>query len=203
MIMKLLHLDSSIMGDASASRALTAAVVARLTGEDTGLDITYRDLVADPLPHMTLEIFNHLAESAELEQFLAADIVVIGAGFYNFTVPSQLKAWLDRIAVRGKTFGYGENGPVGLVKGKRVIVALTRGNVYGQGSPYQAFEHAETLLRSIFAFIGVTDLEVIVAEGLGRGEEARKAAIDTALHHIGQLGVTVDGRVRAEALSGA
>lgn len=113
-------------------RALSAAVVERLKADHDDLEITYRDLVANPLPHMTLEIFNALDTGTELAEFLAADIVVIGAGFYNFSVPSQLKAWLDRIAVRGKTFGYGENGPVGLVSGKRVIVAVTSGNVYGE-----------------------------------------------------------------------
>ncbi|WP_426262107.1 FMN-dependent NADH-azoreductase, partial [Sphingomonas sp. DC1200-1] len=126
-----------------------------------------------------------------VQQFLDADIVVIGAGFYNFSIPSQLKAWVDRIAVRGKTFAYGENGPVGLVTGKRVIVALARGNVYGEGSPYSAYEHAETLLRSIFSFVGV-DVEVIVAEGLGRGEEARRSAIESALVQARQMSLSSD-----------
>ncbi|WHU04338.1 NAD(P)H-dependent oxidoreductase [Sphingomonas sp. NIBR02145] len=116
----------------------------------------------------------------EVQQFLDSDIVVIGAGFYNFSIPSQLKAWIDRIAVRGKTFGYGENGPVGLAKGKRVIIALARGNVYSDGSPFAPYEHAETLLRSVFGFVGA-EVEVIVAEGVGRGDEARRDAIDTAL----------------------
>ena len=161
--MKLLHLDSSIMGEGSASRAISAAVVARLLETDPTLEVTYRDLAAEPIAHMTLDAFLALESGEDVQQFLDADIVVIGAGFYNFSIPSQLKAWVDRIAVRGKTFAYGENGPVGLVTGKRVIVALARGNVYGEGSPYSAYEHAETLLRSIFSFVGV-DVEVIVVE---------------------------------------
>jgi len=185
--MKLLHLDSSIMGDGSASRAISAAVVERLREGNPGIAVTYRDLAATPLPHMNLDIFMSLDSGADVAEFLAADIVVIGAGFYNFTIPSQLKAWLDRIAVRGKTFAYDENGPKGLAAGKRVIIALARGNIYHEGSPYAAYEHAETLLRTIFSFIGVTDLEIIVAEGLGRGEEARRAAIDAALAHAGRL----------------
>lgn len=189
--MKLLHLDSSILGANSASRALTAAVVERLTEGQGDLHVTHRDLVADPLPHMDLDIFSNLETSEDLQQFLDADILVLGAGFYNFTIPSQLKAWLDRIAVRGKTFGYGEHGPVGLITDKRVIAVVTRGNVYGEGSPYQAFEHAETLLRSVFSFIGVRDLEIIVAEGLGRGEEARQASIDAALEQVRALPVLV------------
>ncbi len=178
--MNLLHLDSSIMGDASASRAISAAIVARLRETYPGIDVTYRDLVADPVPHMTLDTFLTLENGADVQQFLDADIIVIGAGFYNFSIPSQLKAWVDRIAVKGKTFAYGETGPVGLAGGKRVIVALARGNVYGLGSPYTTYEHAETLLRSVFGFVGA-DVEVIVAEGLGRGEDARRGAIDGAL----------------------
>ncbi len=178
--MKLLHLDSSIMGEQSASRAISAAVVARLRETDPTLEVTYRDLAAEPIPHMTLDAFLALDSGEDVQQFLDADIVLIGAGFYNFSIPSQLKAWVDRIAVRGKTFTYGENGPVGLAAGKRVIVALARGNVYGEGSPYAAYEHAETLLRSIFGFVGA-DVEFIVAEGLGRGEDVRRTAIDNAL----------------------
>jgi FMN-dependent NADH-azoreductase len=184
--MKLLHLDSSIMGEGSASRAISAAMVERLREADPGLEVTYRDLAADPIPHMTLDAFLTLNSGAEVQQFLDADIVVIGAGFYNFSIPSQLKAWVDRIAVKGKTFSYGESGPVGLATGKRVIIALARGNVYGEGSPYAAYEHAETLLRSIFSFVGA-DVEVVVAEGLGRGEEARRAAIEGALVQARQM----------------
>jgi len=178
--MKLLHLDSSIMGEGSASRAISAAVVERLRQTLPGLEITYRDLAAEPIPHMTLDAYLALDTGEDVQQFLDADVVVIGAGFYNFSIPSQLKAWIDRIAVRGKTFSYGESGPVGLAAGKRVIIALARGNVYGAGSPFVAYEHAETLLRSIFSFVGA-DVEVIVAEGLGRGEDARRTAIDGAL----------------------
>jgi FMN-dependent NADH-azoreductase len=185
--MKLLHLDSSIMGEGSASRAISAAVVERLRDTHARIDLTYRDLAAEPLPHMTLETFMKLDTGEDVQQFLDADIVVIGAGFYNFSIPSQLKAWIDRIAVRGKTFSYGENGPVGLAAGKRVIVVLARGNVYGEGSPYSAYEHAETLLRSVFTFVGVLDLEFIVAEGLGRGEDLRRAAIDGALNQARHL----------------
>lgn len=185
--MKLLHLDSSITGEGSASRAISAAIVARLRDTYADLEVTYRDLVLEPLPHMTLEAFLALDSGADVHQFLEADIVVIGAGFYNFSIPSQLKSWVDRIAVRGKTFAYGENGPVGLAKGKRVILALARGNVYGEGSPYAPYEHAETLLRSIFGFVGA-DVEVIVAEGLGRGDDARRTAMDGALAQAGRIG---------------
>lgn len=178
--MKLLHLDSSIMGEGSASRAISAAVVERLQETHPGIEVTYRDLAAEPIPHMTLDTFLALDTGKDVHQFLEADIVVVGAAFYNFSIPSQLKSWIDHIAVRGKTFAYGEDGPVGLVAGKRVIVALARGNVYGEGSPHASYEHGETLLRTIFGFVGA-DVEVIVAEGLGRGEDARRSAIDDAI----------------------
>jgi len=184
--MKLLHLDSSIMGEGSASRAISAAIVERLRETHADIDVLYRDLAAEPLPHITLDAFLTLDTGEDVQQFLDADIVVIGAGFYNFSIPSQLKSWIDRIAVRGKTFAYGEGGPVGLAVGKRVIIALARGNVYGEGSPYVAYEHGETLLRSIFTFIGA-DVGFIVAEGLGRGEDARRTAIDGALEHARQM----------------
>ncbi|OEC94700.1 MULTISPECIES: NAD(P)H-dependent oxidoreductase [unclassified Rhizobium] len=179
--MKLLHLDSSIMGENSASRVLSAAIVERIVETHDAVDVTYRDLANEPLPHLTLEAFKVLDAGSDVQQFLDADVVVIGAGFYNFSVPTQLKAWIDHIVVRGKTFARGENGPIGLAQGKRVIVALARGNVYSEGSPYQSSEHAETLLRSAFAFMGVTDIEFIVAEGLGRSEEVRRASIAGAL----------------------
>ena len=185
--MKLLHLDSSIMGEGSASRVLSRAVVDRIVETHAEIDITYRDLAREPVPHLTYDAFVALDGGEDVRQFLESDIVVIGAGFYNFSVPSQLKAWIDHIVVRGKTFVRGDSGPIGLAAGKRVIVALARGNVYHEGSPYEAFEHAETLLRSVFTFIGVATVEFLIAEGLGRGDEARRTAIDGALEQARQI----------------
>jgi FMN-dependent NADH-azoreductase len=177
---KILHLDSSILGEGSASRAISAAIVEQLSSKEPTAEVTYRDLAAEPLPHLTLEAWMALDQGPDVEQFLAADTVVIGAGLYNFTIPTQLKAWIDRVAVRGKTFSYDENGVVGLAAGKRVVIGLARGNVYSGASPYQSYEHAETLLRSVFEFLGA-EVEFIIAEGIGRGEEARKAALEGAL----------------------
>jgi len=182
----ILHLDSSILGEGSASRAISAAIVDQLRSDVPAAEVTYRDLAAEPLPHLTLDAWMALDQGPDVEQFLAADIVVIGAGFYNFTVPTQLKAWIDRVAVKGKTFRYDESGVVGLAAGKRIIIGLARGNVYGDASPYQSFEHAETLLRSIFEFLGAK-VEFIIAEGIGRGEDARKAALDGALDQARRL----------------
>ena len=182
--MTILHLDASINGENSASRAISAKIVDQLKVAQWGEEVVYRDLAANALPHLTLDAF---ADTSVIDEFFAADTIVIGAPMYNFTLPTQLKAWIDRIVIAGKTFRYTENGPEGLAKGKRVIVALARGNVYGEGSPYQAFEHAETLLRSVFTFMGVTDIEFIVAEGLGRSEEARRTGIEGALERVRQV----------------
>ena len=186
--MKLLHLDSSITGDGSVSRQLSAAVVARLRAADPAIDVTYRDLVADPIDHLTLGNLPAAspASRALLDQFLAADIVVIGAPMYNFTLPSQLKAWLDRVLIAGETFAYGPDGPRGLAGGKRVIVALSRGGFYGPGSPAAALEHTETYLKAVFGFIGITP-EFVVAEGVNYGPDQRASAIDNATGVIERL----------------
>jgi len=186
--MKLLHLDSSITGDGSVSRQLSAAIVAKLRAADPHIEVGYRDLVADPIEHLTL---GHLpAASPEsralLDQFLDADTIVIGVPMYNFTLPSQLKAWIDRILIAGETFAYGSEGPKGLASGRRVIVALSRGGLYGEGSPGAALEHAETYLKSVFGFIGITP-EFVVAEGVNYGPDARMQAIDGATGVIEKL----------------
>lgn len=175
--MTILHIDSSITGENSASRAITGAIVERLRSADPGARVIYRDLVANPIPHLTLDAF---AANPDVDEFLAADTIVIGAPMYNFTLPTQLKAWIDRIAIAGKTFRYTAEGPEGLAGGKRVIVALARGGVYSQGSPAAAFEHLETYLRSVFNFVGI-EPEFLVAEGLNLSPEQRETAIREAL----------------------
>ena len=132
---------------------------------------------------------------AVLDEFLGADIVVIGAPMYNFGIPSQLKAWIDRIAVAGKTFRYTATGPEGLAGNKRVIIAVSRGGFYGAGMPAAALEHVESYLRSVFGFLGITDVEVVVAEGLGIGPEQREKAMQGALQAVTQL--NTPARLRA------
>jgi len=105
---------------------------------------------------------------------------VIGAPMYNFTLPTQLKAWIDRIVIAGRTFQYGPNGPEGLAKGKRVIIALARGGIYSGASPAAALEHLETYLRGVFNFIGI-EPEFVVAEGLNLGADQRSNSIEQAL----------------------
>jgi len=193
--MKLLHIDSSVLGPHSVSRQVSAAIVDRLRQATPSLEIVYRDLTLAPLAHLSgshlaaaqgapapAELRPDLAASAAaLDEFLAADIVVIGAPMYNFTIPSQLKAWIDRILVAGKTFSYGANGPQGLAGSKRVIVAISRGGHYGADMPTAAGEHLETYLRWVFGFIGITNPEFIFADGIQLGPEHREKAIAAAL----------------------
>ena len=175
--MTILHIDASINGDNSASRAISRSIVEQVKGANWGEKIVYRDLAADPLPHLTLDAF---ADTSVLDEFLAADTIVIGAPMYNFTLPTQLKAWIDRIVIAGTTFRYTENGPEGLAKGKRVIIALARGGFYNEGSPAAALEHLETYLRDVFNFIGI-EPEFVAADGLAIGPEQREQSIGQAL----------------------
>ncbi|WP_027079882.1 FMN-dependent NADH-azoreductase [Luteimonas mephitis] len=185
--MKLLHLDSSALGANSATRELSAAIVARWQADIADLSVEYRDLDSNPVPHLTGASLaatdpEAATESGQvLQQFLDADIVVVGAPMYNFSIPSTLKAWIDRIAVAGKTFRYTAKGPEGLATGKRVIVASARGGLHsGAPSDFQ-----EPYLRFLFGFMGITDVEFIRAEGLGLSPQHRSEALAAAHAAIG------------------
>jgi FMN-dependent NADH-azoreductase len=170
--MTILHIDSSISGDDSVSRRLTRSIVGQLADGA----VHYRDLAAEPLPHLTAR-----GQDPELlDEFVAADTVVIGAPMYNFSIPSQLKAWLDRLAVAGVSFRYTETGPEGLLGGKRVIVALASGGEYEEGS---AFEHHKSYLRAFFNFVGI-EPEFVNAFGVGID---RDRALTGASEEIGRL----------------
>jgi FMN-dependent NADH-azoreductase len=199
---KLLHIDSSVLGPHSVSRQLSAAIVERLRQAAPDLEITYRDLTATPLAHLSgahlavaqgasdpdPSLHQEIAASqAVLAEFLVADTVVLGAPMYNFTIPSQLKAWIDRIVIAGKTFKYGAQGPEGLAGNKRVVVAISRGGFYGAGTPAAALEHLETYLRGVFGFIGVTALEFISADGVQAGPQHREKALAGALEAVTAL----------------
>jgi FMN-dependent NADH-azoreductase len=178
--MTILKIDSSINGQNSASRALTDSIVEQLKATNWGEQVVTRDLFADPIPHLTLDAF---ANTSVLDEFQAADVVVIGAPMYNFSVPSQLKAWIDRIVIAGKTFHYTANGPEGLAKGKRVIIGLARGGFYGDGSPVASLEHFETYLRGVFNFIGV-EPEFVIAEGVNVSPEQRETSLKQAFVEV-------------------
>jgi FMN-dependent NADH-azoreductase len=184
--MKLLHLDSSVLGAQSASRELTSAIVAAWQAVHPRGTVAYRDLAANALPHLDgaalAKADPGAAAEAErvLEEFLAADVVVVGAPMYNFAIPSQLKAWIDRVAVAGRTFRYTAEGPQGLAGGKRVIVASTRGGIHS-GAPS---DFVEPYLRQLFGFLGITDIEFVTAEGLAYSPEHRARAMAGALAAI-------------------
>ena len=199
--MKLLHIDSSVLGPHSVSRQVSAAIVDRLRQSTPGLQVGYRDLTLTPLAHLS---GSHLAAGqgatpeaslqpdlaagqAVLEEFLATDIVVLGAPMYNFTIPSQLKAWIDRVLVAGKSFKYDALGVEGLAGNKRVIVAISRGGYYGPGTPAAVGEHLETYLRWVFGFIGVKNVEFISADGIQVGPEHREKAVASALQAASNL----------------
>lgn len=188
--MKVLHIDSSILGGASASRGLTREIVERLQAAQPDAEITYLDLAAEELPHLSQK---SLARSDEpeaarnaraLEQFLAADVLVIGAPIYNFSIPSQLKAWIDRITVAGRTFRYTANGPEGLAGGKEIIVAIARGSV---SAAADRGDFSESYLKFLFAFLGITRLRFVRAEGLAISPEHRESGLRAARDAIGTV----------------
>ncbi len=202
--MKILHIDSSITGPQSVTRELSALIVAKLGGGE-GQEVTYRDIVAEDLPHFTavtapsahplskavptLDAAQQAKRDnsdAILEEFVGADTVVIGVPMYNFSLPSELKAWIDRLIVPGTTFRYGANGPEGLVHDKRVVLAIARGGVYGAGAASASAEHAESFLRLALGFIGVKNVEVVIAEGLNVAD-GREQAIASARDAVTQL----------------
>ena len=194
---KLLHIDSSILGGNSVSRQLTAQIVASWRAAHPATEVSYLDLAVDTPSHLSAESLGfrlpagaadlteaqqreNVISEALVSQFLAADVVVIGAPLYNFSIPTQLKAWIDRIAQVGRTFKYTEKGPIGLAGGKTVIVASTRGGVYSTSDAGNAMEHQESFLKTVFGFLGVTDMRFVRAEGLAMGEAAKAAALAAA-----------------------
>ncbi|VTU29239.1 FMN-dependent NADH-azoreductase [Variovorax sp. PBL-E5] len=194
--MKLLHIDSSILGTSSVSRQLTAEVVADWRRAHPHTTVDYLDLAVETPNHFSADALgikvgiqaeptdaqrreNEVSEKL-VSQFLAADVIVIGAPLYNFTVPTQLKAWIDRLAQAGRTFKYTDKGAVGLATGKTVIVALARGGIYSTSEGGQAMEHQESYLKVIFGFFGITDVRFVRAEGVAMGEAAKAAALSVA-----------------------
>lgn len=196
--MKLLHIDSSVLGSNSVSRQLSANVVTAWRQAQPDVEVSYRDLTEAQPEHLSLAAFGNPAElpaeaaaNASLTQtllaeFQAADVLVIGAPMYNFSVPSQLKAWIDRIAQAGKTFRYTANGPEGLAGGKQVVIVSTRGGVYSQG-PAQAMDFQESYLKAALGFLGITDVRIVRAEALNMGPEPRAEGLAQAQNQITAL----------------
>ena len=191
--MKLLHIDSSILGDNSASRQLSGEVVKAWQAADPQVEVSYRDLASEAIAHFSAATLVAAGTPAELRdaaqkheaqlsadtlaQFLAADAVVIAAPMYNFTIPTQLKAWIDRIAVAGQTFRYTEAGPEGLCGGKKLIIVSTAGGLHaGQASNVGH----EDYLKLVFGFLGISDIEFVRAQGLAYGDEVRNKSLSDA-----------------------
>jgi len=190
--MKLLHVDSSPLSTNSVSRQLTARIVAQWQATHPGTVVETLDLDKNAPSHLNLDSLGFkLGTKAETEaarreneiserlvtQFLAADVIVVGAPMYNFSVPTQLKAWIDRLAQAGRTFTYTDKGPQGLAVGKTLIVASTRGGKYDVGS---AMDHQESYLKAVFGFMGVTDVRFVRAEGVAMGDAAKTQALAEA-----------------------
>ena len=194
--MQLLHIDSAITGAQSVSRQLSRQVVDSWVAALPGTQVTHLDLVTHAPAHLTQDALalrmgqtDNLSEAQKrenavteglLQQFLAADVIVIGAPLYNFSIPTQLKAWIDRLAQPGRTFRYTASGPEGLAGGKTVIVASSRGGLYSTSEGGRAMEHQESYLQTVLGFLGITDVRFVRAEGLGMGEAAREAALTSA-----------------------
>jgi FMN-dependent NADH-azoreductase len=195
--MKLLHIDSSPLGGNSVSRELTQRIVAQWKALHPHTMVEYLDLAKDAPNHLSVDSLgfrlppnaaglsdiqrreNEISERL-VTQFLAADVVVIGAPMYNFSVPTQLKAWIDRIAQAGRTFTYTDKGPKGLAGGKTVIVASSRGGMYSTNPAMAGLDHQESYLKTVFGFIGITDVRFVRAEGVAMGDAAKAQALSAA-----------------------
>ena len=180
--MKLLQVDSSARSS-SVSRKLTAQFAEEWKKRHPEGNVTYRDLAATVLPPITDEWGGTYLDESKLtpaqrsylstsdkliKELQEADTIVIGAPMYNFSISSQLKAWIDQIVRVGKTVSYGAQGPAGLLKNKRVFVITSRGGAYAKGSPAAAFDFQEPYLRAVLSFVGVTDVTFIHAEKQGK-----------------------------------
>ncbi len=199
-VMKLLHVDSSVLGANSVSRRLTANAVADWVATHPGTEVEYLDLAVSAPSHFDADSLGfRLPEGTPLtdvqkrenavseqlvSQFLSADVIVVGAPLYNFSIPSQLKAWIDRLAQPGRTFKYTEKGPTGLATGKTVIVVSTRGGIYSTSEAGQAAEHQESYLQVVFGFFGITDVRFVRAEGLAMGDQQKAQALEAAAGDI-------------------
>lgn len=195
--MKLLHIDSSALGGNSVSRQLSQRIAQQWRASHPGTVVEYLDLAANAPTHLSndslgfrlgvdaaglTEVQRRENEISErlVSQFLAADVVVIGAPMYNFSIPTPLKAWIDRIAQVGRTFAYTEKGPHGLAGGKKVIIASSRGGVYSSNPALAGLDHQESYLKIVLGFFGITDVQIVRAEGVAMGDEAKAQALSAA-----------------------
>lgn len=199
----LLFVTSSLFGEGSQSRLIAAELVERWRRSFPGTTVVDRELTVESMPHLSLAALAAAAAPADargttereaaaladalIEEVEAADVIVIAAPMYNFSIPSTLKAWIDHIARAGRTFRYGAAGAEGLLKGRKVFVVAARGGVYGDDSPAKAFDFQEPYLRAMLGFLGLDDVTFIHVEGLRIGPEAAASGIERAREAIGDL----------------
>ena len=194
---KVLVINSSVSREQSVSRDLVDHVVQRLIATYPDLEVTYRDLDADPVPHLLsstvagirgIAASEHELDAQALSDTIigevrAADILVIGAPMYNFSIPTTLRAYFDYLLRPRETFSYREAGPQGLLTGKSAIVIESRGGLYSEG-PAKATDFQEPYLKQLLSFIGITEVIFIRAEKIGLGPEAREFAMLAARERI-------------------
>jgi FMN-dependent NADH-azoreductase len=192
--MNILHITSSPRGGASYSSRVAAQVIDDISARNPGTSVTVRDVARDPLPHIDDDFVIAtkspdgpqterqralLAQSdALVDELFAADVIVIAAPMINFTIPSTLKSWIDHVARAGRTFSYTEKGPQGLVTGKQVILIGARGGVYSEAMKPLDFQLP--YLKSVLAFLGMTDVTVIDVDGTAYGPEVAEKAVAAA-----------------------
>lgn len=190
--MNILHISSSSRGDASYSNRVSAQVLGELRSRNPGATVTERNLAREPLPHIDEDFVAATRAGAQTErqkallaqsdalvdELLGADVIVIGAPMINFTIPSNLKTWIDYVARAGRTFSYSEKGPKGLVTGKQVIIVAARGGIYSEAT--KALDFQLPYLKSVLGFLGMTDVEVLEVEGTAYGPEAAEKPVIAA-----------------------
>ncbi|MFI2809957.1 FMN-dependent NADH-azoreductase [Microbulbifer sp. YPW16] len=194
---RLLKIKASLFNNDGQSSQLVDAYADKWLQEHSGATVTERNLADEPVPHLDQARFGAFTTAPEerndaqsdvaaysdqlIGEVQEADILVLGVPMYNFSVPSTLSAYFDHIARAGITFRYTANGPEGLLKGKKAVVFITRGGVYGQ-------DHAQTAyLRQFLGFIGIEDVEFVHAEGLAMGDDSRDEALNAARERITEL----------------
>ena len=195
---KILNIISSPRGEASNSIKLANAIIDKLKEQDPGAAVKTHDLATQPFPHLEEAHLNafftpveqHTAANKEairhsneaIQEIMDADVLVIGAPMYNFSIPSVLKSWFDHIARAGITFKYTANGPEGLITGKKAYIAVATGGVYSSGDAV-AYDFVVPYIKTMLGFIGITDVTIVRAEGFAVAE-LQGSALDKAIDSI-------------------
>jgi len=198
----ILCLTSSPRRDTSYSSLVAMRVLRELRQVYPDASVTIRDLARYPLPHIDEDFViatrsiagartDRQREQIErsdalIDELLVADTIVIAASMINFGIPSTLKAWVDHVIRPDRTFRYTEHGSQGLLRGRRAVLVLSRGGIYSAG-PLRAYEHDESYLRSVLGFIGITDVQTILLEGMALGPEFAERAVDAAMRRAGPV----------------